>query len=165
MWGRAPLFTDAGSWHDIIPGELLSLCSQRCKHHFKNRPDGDHKWLLRCYATQGVSTGPDAPSTHRTGVKRNVSGSRWRISLAAFPARIFHLWRRNMRSLLIVGTFAAGALYFVTFLATVKPTSVGVKESSSNSSTAARMLSADRYAATSNQCQAPWSRRRQYCSL
>jgi hypothetical protein len=23
------------------------LCSQNCKHHFKNCRDGDHKWLLR----------------------------------------------------------------------------------------------------------------------
>jgi hypothetical protein len=28
-----------------------ALCSRKCKHHFKNCRDGDHKWLLRCYAT------------------------------------------------------------------------------------------------------------------
>lgn len=28
-----------------------AFCSQRCKHHFKSRRDGNRKWLLRFYAT------------------------------------------------------------------------------------------------------------------
>ena len=28
-----------------------AFCSQRCKHHFKDRRDGDHNLRVRCYAT------------------------------------------------------------------------------------------------------------------
>ena len=30
-----------------------AFCSQRCKHHFKDRRDGDQVWL-RCYATENM---------------------------------------------------------------------------------------------------------------
>ena len=46
-----------------------------------------------------------------------------------FRPESFTFGEANMRSLLTVGTFAAGALCFVTFLAMVKPISFGVKQS------------------------------------
>ncbi len=51
-----------------------------------------------------------------------------------------------MKKVLSLAPFSLGALCFVTFLATVKPMSFGVRQSS-NSFTAARVLWADRHAA------------------